>query len=170
MTSKPAAFCLSLLALMSAPPAAAQPVQLSDQRLYDAGLRGYIQGNCVTATRYWFAYLQRNPAELQSNIGKLNRIERVIGACESAPSTYAAYNVAMFYVSQPTHEQRCRTYGELAAAQYEVAQAANCGFSGSRWSPDIAYHANWCMTVDHPAVSAEHAARNHLLEQCSPSK
>ena len=56
----------------------------NDQQLYLSGLIGYSNGNCVKASRYWYAYLLRRPAGLDA--AHQAQLERVIAACDAAPT------------------------------------------------------------------------------------
>ncbi len=139
--------CLSLLAAgalaCTAATSHAQAIP-TDQQLYASGLIGYANGNCVKASRYWFAYLLRQPADLDA--ARQAQLEAVIAACDAAP-TKIAYANAMFDLKKPTKQAQCDQYADLAVAQFEAAQLSGCGFSGSRWSGNHAYHANWCLSA-----------------------
>lgn len=159
------AACLALSLGVCAPLAAAQPVLMSPQQLYNAGLKGYAKGNCVTVSRFWFAYLQANPSGL-TPAGQA-RIEEVIAGCEQASNKYAS-TFAYYDLKKPTRQGQCDIYAELAVAQYEAGRAANCGFSGPRWSPNRAYHAQWCMQAAPKDDWVERQARDAALDKCSP--
>lgn len=149
--------------------AIAQVPQVSDQQLYLSGQFGFATGNCVKASRYWFAYLLRNPPELQTDSGRQARLEKVIADCDAAPLQYAS-TTAMFRKTQPTREGICDIYAEIAVAQFDASKLANCGFSGSRWNGSKPYHYNWCLGARDFEAVQERGARQTALAACAPSQ
>ena len=139
----------------------------TDQQLFVSGQIGYANGNCVKASRYWFAYLLRAPADLSPT--RKAKIEQVIAMCDAAP-TKIAYAYAAFDAKKPTRQGRCDQYAELAVAQFDAAQLSNCGFSGARWSGNLAYHAKWCLTSKDMEPDAELNARKSQLATCVPDQ
>ncbi len=137
----------------------------SDDQLWLSGQIGYANGNCVKASRYWFAYLLRKPASLDA--ARQAKIQQTIAMCDAAP-TRIAYANAMFDLKKPTKQAQCEQYADLAVAQFEAAQSSGCGFSGSRWSGNRAYHHNWCLGSKDMEPNAELNARKSLMVTCAP--
>jgi hypothetical protein len=152
------------LLLIAAHVSRAQNSFPTDQQLYVSGHIGYALGNCVKASRYWFAYLLRNPPELDAT--RRAAIERVIAVCDTSPEQIA-YTYAQFAKKPP---DRCEKYAELAVAQFEAAQLAGCGFSGSRWSGNRAYHHKWCTTAREAESNRELSERRTQIVQCAPNQ
>ena len=145
----------------------AQDVTPSDQDLFLYGQIGYANGNCVKASRYWFAYLLRRPADLTAT--RQAQLEQVISMCDARP-TQIAYANAMFKTKKPVKQEQCDQYADLAVAQYEAQRLSGCGFAGPRWSPDHAYHANWCMGAKDMEPNTELNARKGLMASCAPGR
>jgi hypothetical protein len=61
----------------------------------------------------------------------------------------------------------CTNEAQHAAAQAAQSQQARCGFTGSRWDPNIATHVRYCRSSGVPAVQAENRAREAGLQRCS---
>ncbi|AMP72593.1 hypothetical protein PP715_23660 [Ralstonia solanacearum] len=145
----------------------AQSDSPTDQQLFVSGQIGYANGNCVKASRYWFAYLLRKPADMDA--ARRAKIEQVIALCDAAP-TQLSYAYAMFDLKKPTKQAQCDQYADLAVAQFDAAQLSGCGFSGSRWSGNHAYHFNWCLTAKDMEPTAELNARKGLMAACAPER
>ncbi len=60
----------------------------------------------------------------------------------------------------------CDTYATVAALQNRFNDASNCGFTGGRWSPDMAGHRRWCMSVNPAKTTAEMDLRTAALKSC----
>lgn len=141
----------------------AQSDSPTDQQLFVSGQIGYANGNCVKASRYWFAYLLRRPTDLDA--ARQAKIQQVIAQCDANPSQIA-YTYATFDVKKPTKQAECDQYADLAVAQFEAARLSSCGFSGSRWSGNHAYHYNWCLTAASGDPTRELNARRGLMVTC----
>jgi hypothetical protein len=155
--------CLTAFVVLWADGAAAQ----SNSELYRSGQIGYANGNCVKAARFWFAYLIRQPPELETDLARKEKIERVIRECDEAPLRFAETYV-QYQMRRPTKEGKCRIYAELAVAQFEASQLAGCNVRGGLWSPDFAYHYNWCVTADDGSAYRSRGARMTALNSCAP--
>jgi hypothetical protein len=156
--------CLWLFAVAGAQAQGSVP---SDQQLWLSGQIGYANGNCVKASRYWFAYLLRKPAEMDAT--RQAQIEQLIRKCDLAPMQIA-YADAKFLKKDPPKDVQCDQYADLAVAQFEAAQGSGCGFSGPRWSGNRAYHRDWCMGSKAREPDAELWARKGLMANCAPDR
>jgi len=61
----------------------------------------------------------------------------------------------------------CDTYAAVALMQSRYNDAGSCGFTGGRWSPDVAGHRGWCMAVNPEQSSAEMKKRAATLQGCN---
>lgn len=145
----------------------AQTDNPTDQQLFVSGQIGYANGNCVKASRYWFAYLLRKPADMDAT--RQAKIQRVIALCDAAP-TQIAYANALFALKKPTKQALCDQYADLAVAQFDAARLSGCGFAGSRWSGNHAYHYHWCLTAKDMEPNGELNARKSLMAACVPDQ
>lgn len=158
-----------LLAIGLSGNANAQVAAPTDQQLYLSGQIGLANGNCVKASRFYFAYLLRNPVELQTDYVLRTRLEKVIATCDSLPSHYA-FTSAIFSRTPPTKQALCEKYSEISVAQNDAASLARCGFTGSRWNAAVTYHHTWCMGAADSQRNAELEARKTALNACAPSQ
>jgi hypothetical protein len=138
----------------------------TNEELFRNGQFGLAEGNCVRVSRYWYAYLLREPAEIPPGSARREYISKVIKTCDALPQRYAG-NVAMYAIQKPPKSEVCAIYGEVAVAQYEASQLANCNFSGSRWNADANFHAKWCMTANDLEPMAERSTRAEALKACA---
>jgi len=60
----------------------------------------------------------------------------------------------------------CNTYATVAALQNQINGTNKCGFTGGRWSPDVARHRGWCMSVNPAKPTAETKLRASALQVC----
>jgi hypothetical protein len=154
--------CLSFLSLAFGMPAIAQ-APISDDELYRMGLDGQRQGNCVTASRYWYAYLLREPKDLRA--ARKQRLQEIIKMCEQM-AVRVAYTDAKIDGASDTKEFRCENYAATAVAQYQSSRSGACRFSGSRWSSNREAHHSWCLDVPESEADKEFRARDRELERC----
>ena len=161
--SQLASMAVVLIMLASVSSAQTAP---SAKALYRAGLSGYIDGNCVRAARYFFAYSILNPPELQSRPDLSMKIQQVIADCDSNAGYYAAGNNVFFDLKKPTAQGLCEVYSKIAIAQNDANQEFQCGLTGPRWNAGYQYHFQWCMTVKPEERATERFARNSALRTC----
>jgi hypothetical protein len=154
--------CVALLTVLTLVGAFAQ----SNSELYRSGQIGYASGNCVKAARFWFAYLIREPPELNADPNRRAKIERVIRDCDEEPMRFA-YTTIQYSKKLPGKEGRCQIYAELAVAQFEANELSGCNQADSRWNADYTGHFNWCMTARDLDADAERRARDQVLRACA---
>lgn len=158
-------FALSLV-LAGASSLAAAPSSLSTSDLFKAGQIGYARGNCVTASRFWFAYLLREPSDLTAT--RRAKLESVISECERFPTRFSFTN-ASFHISNPS-EMRCDAYAETAVAQFEASRLVGCNLSDNRWNANKRFHKNWCLHAPESEANSERLKRNEILTTCMANK
>lgn len=64
----------------------------------------------------------------------------------------------------------CDNYASVAVLQNRFRNASKCGFAGRRWSPDIAGHRSWCMSVSPAKTTTEMDLRSSLLKICQAKR
>jgi hypothetical protein len=144
----------------------AQVPQLTDQDLYRLGQSAYSRGHCVKASKYLYAFILRNPPELQADPQLRSFLESIVSDCEENCGKFAATVNVTFRRALPV----CTIYTRIAVAQHETAKLAGCGFSGPRWLSNPRYHYNWCMDAKDSDVMEERRQRDSALENCAPVK
>ena len=158
-------------AFFPTPTAKAQYFQNSAQ-LLDYGNQYYNQ-NCVSGSKFYFAYIQRNPNLSYADTGQ---IRQRIRDCEQGhptpPPTHAGNDGKYDDPSQPApsdpKQKRCGAYAVLAVTAQRINQRAGCGFGGNRWSLDYDNHYNWCMdsNVSAQDLRSESSIRSNALNGC----
>jgi hypothetical protein len=64
-------------------------------------------------------------------------------------------------------QANCDVYGKLAVKQSQEAAQKKCGFTGPRWSLDLAAHNAWCKSVGPTEWRSELKTRAQELKKCS---
>ena len=165
--------CLLSAGFLLHAPATAQYLPNSSD-LYAQGANTY-PGNCVTGSKFYFAYLQR-----VQNVPATNRnymLQR-IQECETKQKQQQEKQAGndVFYsgtftlpsLSQDPLTRRCNSYAVLALTQQGLYKTGSCGPATNRWSSNYDRHFNWCAD---PAVStadlrSEIAERQKVLDAC----
>jgi len=161
----------------------------TDAQLYNEGRLAWDRGSCVRASRFFFAYLVRNPGVQNRNEGTL--MQKAIDWCESN-STVAVPGSkgddpgdgGVRPLARPPRpvlalpgspivaapeQRRCDSYARIAVAQAQIYLANSCGAADTRWDTTYANHFNWCSAVGAAQSRAETAARQQILEtSCAP--
>jgi len=159
----------------------------SDQQLLDEGHKARDQRKCVQASKFFFAYMLRNPkAAAQSSIPEIitwcenNTVVdasdkgdsmtppmpslRLPPSTDGQPGVFVGPPPPMTLPASP----RCDIYATLATAQNRANWVNSCGFTGARWNSSYPYHYNWCTSVPSEMTRAETQVRQNMLNQCAP--
>jgi hypothetical protein len=120
--------------------------------------------NCITGSRYYFAYLQRadNVDPARSRL-----LDQRISDCEEGFSGGAGNDAKYDRLDTPK-SRNCHAYTQLAIAQHRVNVGARCRFEGSRWSSDYQHHFGWCSSagVGSGDLRHENDERRKALDGC----
>jgi len=177
--------CAAACAAAAGPARAQDP---SDAQLLSMGTAAWNQTKCVTAARFFYAYLVRDPQGVPSAGPSRESLEDAISWCEKNTTVYGGSKGDGFgdtntgpkkpvlnfgVVVQPPPgldptQRRCRAYASIAVAQNAVNLANRCGFTGNRWDSDYSNHLRWCTAVAPGACRAETQQRQAMLDQCAP--
>lgn len=113
----------------------------------------------------------RAAANRGSNVCKQGFVWR-----EASPSDYvcvepsvraqARRDNAAHNTRERIHSVICDQYSREAVAQFQQAQARNCGFSGPRWSGSYDAHSLWCQSAAPGDRNGEAGARRKQLQDC----
>jgi len=181
------ASCLAAL-IWAIWPAGAFAQSYTDEELLNAGRKAWDAKQCVTASKFFFAYLIRNPPAVQSNAQHRANVQNAITWCEqnttasagtkgddphdkgtAGPKPFPTLNLNLPALPSLTAVQkRCDVYARLAIAQNEANRASNCGFTGGRWDSRYDIHYGWCASVPSATAQMESQERLRLLNQCTP--
>ncbi len=75
---------------------------------------------------------------------------------------------AIAAIASPVSAQgNCMTYGKVALKQVVAAEKLKCGFTGARWSKNLAAHIAWCANVGPAEWRSELKKRNLELKKCA---
>jgi len=161
----------------------------SDADLISQGQAAWNSDKCVTAAKFFFAYLIRSSQSPESAATPRQTLESAIQWCETHTTVYGGTKgddpnepigprpqkppLAFGVVVQPPSgmdpvSRRARAYAMLAIAQGEVNVTNGCGYTGIRWSPDYATHYQWALAVPAESSRAETQVRQSMLDQCAP--
>ena len=158
---------LLLAAFFPAPAAKAQYVQ-DNAQLLDYGNQ-YYGKNCVTSSKYYFAYIQRQQGLSSADS---NLIRQRIHDCEAQEGVFAGnggkYDMQGMSPDVQAKMRRCGDYAVLAMTAARINQRAQCGNAGNRWLTDYGSHYNWCMDAN-PSVQelrSESSIRSDALNSC----
>lgn len=177
-----------LCALLVAAPGLAQTIY-SDAMLLSEGRRAYQRSDCLAASRFLFAYQQRDTAQLRQDAGLRADLALALRACEEhlasgartagvsgkaddpsaagAPPPRPLPAVPLQSRSgTPQVHGRCDIYASIAVAQQAANQAQACGLQGPMWNARHAYHYDWCIGAPEADRRAGTRARQDLLDDC----
>lgn len=182
-----ALYCVPLLIATAA---SAQVRIFSDHELLKVGNDAYGSRDCATATRFLFAYRQRNPAEYQTSPALQQNVAKALDACyphvsratagtdaktdlpDSKATGAPTFTLPPVQLQAPTgagaSNGRCDIYASIAVAQQRANLAQGCNFQGSPWQMEYRHHYDWCVQVPSANSRAGTAERQRLLEQCRP--
>jgi hypothetical protein len=158
---------LLLSAFFPTPTAKAQYVQDTAQ-LLNYGNQ-YYGKNCVTSSKYYFAYMQRQQG---LSAADTNLIRQRIRDCESQEGVFAGtdgkYDMQGMSPEAQAKIKRCGDYAVLAMTAARINQRAQCGNGGNRWLTDYGSHYSWCMDANPSAqeLRSESSARSNALNGC----
>jgi len=172
------------LALCSLAPAHAQDRLYTDEELLGEGETAYRGADCPRATRFLFAYQQRNPAAMQASQIHRANVRRALENCAgyvlgATPGGRYVYSTggggegALPTVDLRTGggemaNGRCDIYARIAISQHEANLAQRCGYSDSRWHAGYRYHYDWCIGTPSATTRHETAERQAQLDRCRP--
>lgn len=179
---------LAILVLVAAP-AAAQTIY-SDAQLLEQGNRAYQQADCALASRFLFAYQQRNPPTLQDDAALRTNLATALSACIARLARLASGAGVEGKVDDPKAagaapppplpklvlaaagaavlDGRCDIYASIAVAQERANRKQSCALQGPMWSDAYRYHYDWCIGAPEADRRAGTAARQSSLDRCRP--
>jgi hypothetical protein len=151
--------------------------------LLSNGKAAYDRDAWREASRFLFAYVQRNPVELQTDaefrkrvVDALNESMGKSGAGTdsksddpNAPRPPQSPKVNLRLPSSATAGSgRCDIYATVAVAQQNANERQACHLGGNRWVANYAFHYKWCIASSSTAAKQETAARQQMLDSCKP--
>ncbi|MBX3638240.1 MAG: hypothetical protein KF683_22945 [Rubrivivax sp.] len=169
-------------------PVVAQTIY-GDDMLLAEGRRAYQRSDCLAASRFLFAYQQRDPALLRQDAGLRTDLSAALRACEEhlaaaartagvsgkaddpsaagapAPRPLPPARLQAGSGTPPVHG-RCDIYASIAVAQQAANLAQSCGLQGPMWNARHAYHYQWCIGAPEADRRAGTRARQDLLDNC----
>lgn len=162
---------LALGALLPAPHVGAQYYQNSADLLKFGNQ--FYNTNCVTGSKYYFAYMQREQAITSADRVKMKKLIYDCEAGHAGTGTGSAGNDGKYDgpnspAAGNPKEKRCAAYALLAVTAQRINQRAGCGLGGNRWSLDYDSHYNWCMDANVSAqeLRTENTIRSNALNTC----
>ena len=159
----------------------------SDAQLLSEGDQAYQRLDCARASRFLFAYQQRNPTQLQRDAALQGAVATALEACiarvagGSGAGTDAKFDAGGAPKAAPKPlpkvalsargaavDRRCDIYASIAVAQQRANSAQSCNQTGPMWNERYAYHYDWCLGAPEADRRSGTAARQFALDRCKP--
>lgn len=179
---------LALMALQGVMSHAAALAQEADTLystadLLSKGADAYDRTDCRAASRYLFAYFQKNPPAIQTDGAHRAAVVKAIDECirrggagtdsksdrpgDPPPAKLPPVNLRSPQ-AQGAANGRCDIYATVAIAQQAANERQSCHFTGNQWASNYQHHYGWCVTADRKEVGAETSRRQQMLNECRP--
>ena len=160
------------------------------------GYSAYYKQDWAQAAIYLYAYIQKAPVAMSSDIGHAGEVEKAYmysldkvkqainerDQLRAEQSQGGTEQRTVGITKQPptldkpqkspqtveANTKRCNVYARIAVAQNEASLLSKCSFTGLRWGSDYDGHFRWCLTVSGNVSGFETTERQRMLSQCAP--